>query len=457
MSKLTRRKPLEQIVAKGGGNVAKTLTTLDLTLLGIGATIGTGVLVLTGLVAATEAGPGVMLSFTIASLVCALAALCYAEIASAIPVYGSVYIYSYTTIGEFIAHLMGWTLLSVYLLTTSAVASGWTGYFSAFVKEFGVHIPEVLLKNPAAGGFVNLPAVIITLLITALLSRGTRESKKFNNAMVFVKLFVILLFVVVGIFYVNPANFTPFLPFGVQGVITGAASVFFAYLGFDALSSSAEEVREPQRSLPIGILASLGICTLIYVLVCFVMTGVVSYQELNVPEAMSYVLLKIGQNLVAGFVSIGAVIGIMAVIFAYIYASTRVSLAMSRDGLLPSFFAKMNSRSQAPVQNTWAMGILAALIAGFIDLKELSNLANIGALLTFAMVSLNVLILRKTHPDLSRGFRVPFVPVIPILSIVLCLFLMINLPLTTWMYFSVWILLGIVLYFLYSMNNSKAQ
>jgi basic amino acid/polyamine antiporter, APA family len=456
MSELFRRKSVEGLLQKNEEkkNVTKSLGAMDLTLMGIGAVIGTGVLVLTGLVAARDAGPAVILSFILAAIVCGFAALCYAEFASTIPVSGSAYAYTYITVGEFIAHLMGWTLLSVYVLTTSAVAGGWSAYFGGFLEGFGIHLPKALTTIPGNGGIINLPAVLIILFITWLLSKGTKESKRINNAMVAVKIGVILLFLVVGVFYVKPDNWTPFMPFGIEGVLAGASAVFFAFLGFDALSTSAEEVKNPQRDLPIGIIASLAVCTFIYVAVCLVMTGMVSYRELNVPEAMAYVLHVVGHDAVAGIVAAGAIIGIMAVIFAYIYATTRIFYSMGRDGLLPKAFASINPKTEAPTMTTWLSGLIAAFIAGFIDLKELANLANIGALLTFGMVGLSVIILRKSHPSLKRGFRVPLVPLLPIITIGACLFLMVNLPASTWTYFSIWTLFGIAVYFGYSKKNS---
>ncbi|MCG7409738.1 amino acid permease [Paenibacillus sp. ACRRX] len=457
MAELFRKKNVEQMLLQSKSkSVTKSLGAMDLTLLGIGAVIGTGVLVLTGLVAARDAGPAVIFSFIIAAIVCGFAALCYAEISSAIPVSGSVYTYSYATIGELVAHLMGWTLLSVYVVTTSAVASGWTGYLNNFLSGFGLDLPRELITIPSQGGLVNLPSMIIIMFITWLLSRGTKESKKVNNIMVAIKLGVILLFIIVGVFYVKPANWTPFMPYGFEGVMSGAAAVFFAFLGFDALSTSAEEVKNPQRDLPIGIITSLGVCTVIYVVVCLVMTGMVPYTELNVPEAMAHVLHVVGQDAVAGVIAAGAIIGIMAVVFAYIYATTRVFYSMSRDGLIPKMFSKMNKK-EAPTTAVWLTGLVSAFVAGFIDLKELSNLANIGALLTFAMVGVTVIILRKTHPNMKRGFKVPLVPLLPIISVGCCLFLMVNLPLQTWLYFGIWLLLGVIVYFGYSRRHSHLQ
>lgn len=458
MSNLFKKKSISQLLRQSNSKtLTKSLGAFDLTMLGVGATIGTGVLVLTGLVAARDAGPAVIFSFMIAALVCGFAALCYAEVASALPVSGSVYTYSYATIGEFIAHLMGWTLLSVYVVTTAAVAGGWTSYFAHLLAGLGITIPEEFLTIPAQGGVANIPAILVTLLLTYLLSRGTKESKRVNNLMVIIKIGIVALFIVVGVFYVEPANWTPFAPYGISGIFAGGAAVFFAFLGFDALATSAEEVKNPQRDLPIGIITSLAICTVIYVAVCLVMTGMVPYKELAVNDAMAYALDSVGQHKVAGVVAVGAVIGIMAVIFAYIYATTRVFFAMSRDGLLPKSFAKLNEKTEAPTFSVWLTGIGSALIAGFVDLKELSNLANIGALLTFAMVGVTVLILRKKHPKLKRGFMVPLVPVLPIISIVCCVFLMVNLPLTTWIYFGLWLLLGIIVYFAYSKKHSHLK
>lgn len=458
MSSLFKKKSIASLLQQGEKKkLEKTLGAFDLTLLGIGAVIGTGVMVLTGLVAARDAGPAVIFSFMLAAIVCGFAALCYAEFASTLPVSGSVYTYTYATVGELFAHLMGWTLLSVYILTTSAVANGWSAYFNNFLAGFNLELPKEFVTIPSNGGIINLPAILIVLFITWLLSRGTKESKKVNNLMVLVKLVVIGLFIVVGVFYVKPANWTPFMPYGIEGVMAGAAAVFFAFLGFDAVSTSAEEVKNPQRDLPIGIISSLVVCTILYIIVCLVMTGVVPYSELNVPEAMAYVLHSVGQNAVAGIIAVGAIIGIMAVIFAYIYASTRIFFAMSRDGLLPKVFANMNEKTGAPVFTTWLTGIISALIAGLVDLKELANLANIGALLTFAMVGISVILLRKSHPKLKRGFKVPFVPVLPIISVGCCLFLIVNLPSTTWLYFGIWLVLGTVVYFAYSKKNSHLQ
>ncbi|WP_242280798.1 amino acid permease [Bacillus cereus group sp. BfR-BA-01347] len=456
MSKLLKKKSVTQLLEHNQSKtLTKTLGAFDLIMLGVGSIIGTGVLVLTGLVAARDAGPAVIFSFVLAAIICGFIALCYAEIASTLPASGSVYTYSYATIGEFVAHLVGWSLLLIYIVATAAVAAGWTGYFHNLIKGFGLEIPKALVTIPSHGGIVNLPAVIITLILAWMLSRGTRESKRINNIMVLIKIGMILLFITVGIFYVKPMNWVPIAPYGLSGVFTGGAAILFAFTGFDILATSAEEVKDPKRNLPIGIIASLIICTIIYVMVCIVMTGMVSYKELNVPEAMAYVMEVVGQGKVAGAIAAGAVIGLMAVIFSNMYAATRVFFAMSRDGLLPKSFAKVNKKTGAPTFITGLSGIGSSIIARFIDLKELVNLVNIGSLVTFALVCLSVIILRKSHPNLKRGFMVPFVPVLPSVSIVCCVFLMLNLPLRTWMYFSIWITIGAVIYFFYSIKHSN--
>ncbi|WP_242261294.1 amino acid permease [Bacillus cereus group sp. BfR-BA-01453] len=456
MSNLLKKKSVTQLLEHNQSKtLTKTLGAFDLIMLGVGSIVGTGVLVLTGLVAARDAGPAVIFSFVLAAIICGFIALCYAEIASTLPASGSVYTYSYATIGEFVAHLVGWSLLLIYIVATAAVAAGWTGYFHNLIKGFGLEIPKALVTIPSHGGIVNLPAVIITLILAWMLSRGTKESKRINNIMVLIKIGMILLFITVGIFYVKPMNWIPIAPYGLSGVFTGGAAILFAFTGFDILATSAEEVKDPKRNLPIGIIASLIICTIIYIMVCLVMTGMVSYKELNVPEAMAYVMEVVGQGKVAGAIAAGAVIGLMAVIFSNMYAATRVFFAMSRDGLLPKSFAKVNKKTGAPTFITGLSGIGSSIIAGFIDLKELVNLVNIGSLVTFALVCLSVIILRKSHPNLKRGFMVPFVPVLPSVSIVCCVFLMLNLPLRTWLYFSIWITIGAVIYFFYSIKHSN--
>jgi Amino acid transporters len=458
MNSFFRKKDVNSILDSNRNNsVERSLGAFDVTLMSIGATIGTGVMVLTGVVAARDAGPAVVLSFIGSAIACILVALCYTEFASSIPTSGSAYTYIYASLGEFVAHLVGWSLFMGYTVCTATVAGGWSAYFNSLLKECGINLPSMLVNIPSQGGLLNAPAVIVVLVITLLLSRGTKESKKINNLMVFVKLGVIVLFVVIGAFFIKPVNWQPFMPFGFKGVFAGAASVFLAYAGFDAVSTSAEEVKNPQKNLPIGIIASMIGCTIIYIIVCLVLTGVTHYTNLNVGDAMAYALSSVGQGWAASVLSIGAVIGILAVIFAYVYGASRILFSMSRDGLLPKTYSDVNKKTNVPMLSTWLVGCLSALLAGVVDLKQLADFANMTFLATFSLVSLSIIVLRKTHPTLERGFKVPFVPVLPLMAVVCCLFLMFSLSKTTWLYFGVWTVLGVTVYFVYSHKHSSLQ
>lgn len=458
MSLITKKKDVNSILESNkSSKLERTLGAFDVTLMSIGAVIGTGVMVLTGLVASRDAGPAVVLSFIISAIVCSLVALCYAEFASTVPTSGSAYSYIYVSLGEIFAHLVGWCLIMGYTVSTATVAGGWAAYFNSLLKEFGINIPKSLLTIPTEGGIVNLPAIIVVLFVTYLLSRGTKESKKVNNLMVIVKLAVIVLFVGVGAFYIKPQNWHPFMPFGAKGVFAGAASVFFAFTGFDAVSTSAEEVKDPQKNLPIGIVLSLATCTVIYIIVCLVLTGMTSYTNLNVGDAMAYALSLVGQGWAASLLSVGAVIGILAVMFAYSFGASRILFSMSRDGLLPKKFSKLNKETGVPVLSTWVIGITGALLAGVVDLKQLADVGNIILIGTFMLVALSVIIFRKSHPNLERGFRVPLVPVLPIIAVIACLFLMMNLSKQIWLYFGIWLAIGAIVYFAYSKKNSSLQ
>jgi APA family basic amino acid/polyamine antiporter len=458
MNFLLRKKDVSSILeGSKSASIHKHLGVFDVTLMSIGATIGTGVMVLTGLVASRDAGPAVVLSFIASAIVCMLVGLCYAEFASSIPTSGSAYAYTYVSLGEIVAHLVGWSLIIGYTLSTATVAGGWAAYFNSLLKEIGIHLPDKFTSIPSNGGIINVPAVMVVLLVTFMLSRGTKESKKINNIMVIIKLAIIVLFICVGVFYIKPENWHPFMPFGTKGVFAGAASVFFAYTGFDAVSTSAEEVKNPQRNLPIGIVASLIVCTLIYVVVCLVLTGVTYYTKLNVGDAMSYALQSVGQSFTASIISVGAIIGILAVMFAYTYGGSRILFSMSRDGLLPKPFSKINQKTDVPVLSTWIVGITGSLMTGLVDLKQLADVANITLIGTFLLVSLSVVILRKSQPNLKRNFKVPLVPFLPMLSIVFCLFLMFNLSKATWLYFGAWLALGTAVYFAYSRKHSILQ
>lgn len=437
----------------------RDLSAWDLTLLGIGAVIGTGIFVLTG-TGALKAGPALSLSFIIAGIACAFAALCYAEFASLVPISGSVYTYSYATMGEFVAFIIGWDLALEYMFAVSSVSVGWSGYFQSFLAGFGIQIPEALTAAPGAKEgvttYFNLPAFLIVLILTFLLSRGITESKKANNIMVVVKVLVILLLVAVGVGYVKPGNWVPFVPFGMGSVFAAAALMFYAYVGFDAVAAAAEEAKNPKRDLPIGLLASLGICTLLYVVVSLIMTGVVPFAEFKqaIDHPVSLVLERTGQNWAAGFITLGAVAGMITVMLVMLYGQTRVFFAMSRDGLLPKAFSYVHSKYKTPYVSTWLLGGIAGLIGALFPLDQLAELVNIGTLFAFTLVSVGVLVLRRTHPDLPRGFKVPLVPIVPILAVLFCGFLMTQLAAITWIVFTIWITIGIIVYFLYSRKHS---
>ena len=456
---LFRKKSISDLLAqseKKGASLKKDLGAFDLTMLGIGAIIGTGVFVLTGVAAATHAGPALVLSFILSGLACVFAALCYSEFASSVPVSGSAYTYSYATFGELLAWILGWTLILEYGVAASAVAAGWSGYFQGLLAGFNVHLPTAIQSayDPAKGTFIDLPAIIIVLLIVSLLTRGVKKSARFNAIMVFIKLFVIVLFIAVGSFYVKPDNWTPFMPFGFSGVAAGAATVFFAYIGFDAVSTAAEEVRNPQRNMPIGIIASLAVCTVLYIIVSLVLTGMVPFELLNVKNPVAFALQYIGQDWIAGLISLGAITGITTVLLVMIYGQTRLFYAISRDGLLPKVFSKVNEKTQTPLVNSWITAAMISFFAGVLPLNRLAELTNIGTLFAFMVVSVGVLVLRKTQPNLKRGFKVPMVPLVPILAVVFCGYLTLQLPARTWIGFVVWLLIGLVVYFGYGRKNS---
>ncbi|KVE33326.1 amino acid permease [Burkholderia sp. TSV86] len=457
---LFRKKNVDRMIAGAqAAGLKKALGAVDLTFLGIGAIIGTGIFVLTG-TGAVQAGPALMLSFVIAAIACGLSALSYAEFSSTIPVAGSIYTYSYATLGELAAWIIGWDLMLEYGLAASAVSVGWSGYLQSLLQGFGLSLPTALTAAPGAlPGVVtwfNLPAFAVMLVITTLLSIGIRESTRVNNLMVFVKVAVVLLVIVVGAFHVTPANWKPFMPHGLSGVFGAAAVMFFAFIGFDAVSSAAEEVKNPKRDLPIGIIASLAVCAFLYVSVAAIATGIVPWSNYaNVSHPISYALQVAGQKWVAGFIDLGAVVGMLTVILVMSYGQTRIVYAMSRDGLLPAALSRVHPRFATPFLTTWLVGLFFGLIAALIPLNVLAELINIGTLAAFSMVSVAVLVLRRTHPHLPRAFRCPGVPVVPLFGVAACLFLMLNLQPTTWIAFVVWLVIGLVVYFAYSRRHSK--
>ena len=465
-----------EAASEGEHSLKRALGAMNLTMLGIGAIIGAGIFVLTGTAAAQYAGPGIVLSFVLAGLGCLFAGLCYAEFAAMIPIAGSAYTYGYATLGEFIAWIIGWDLILEYLFGAATVAVGWSGYFTAFLRELGVDLPTAWTQAPLsvvgthtlvrnAGGIINLPAMALILLMTALLVIGIKESARFNNLIVFVKVAIVFLVIGFGFMFVNSANWSPFIPantgelghFGWSGVVRGAAVVFFAYIGFDAVSTAAQEAKNPQRDMPIGILSSLAICTVLYILMALVMTGLVPYQRLNVPHPVFVAIEAAGPGLrwLTYFINIGAIAGLASVVLVMLMGQPRIFYSMSRDGLLPAVFGKVHPKFQTPYITTIVTGIVAALVAGFFPIGLLGELVSIGTLFAFVIVCAGVIVLRYKQPNIPRPFRTPMVPLVPILGIFTCVGMMALLPGDTWIRLIVWLIIGLLIYFLYGMRNSR--
>jgi APA family basic amino acid/polyamine antiporter len=449
----------------------RTLTTFDLTLLGIGCIVGAGIFVLTG-TAALKAGPGVMASFILAGIACALAALCYAEFASIVPVSGSVYTYTYLTMGEIFAWMIGWDLALEYLLGTTAIAAGWSGYFNKFLifcqelfmipLAYQWHIPKFLLGAPGevvdgVTTWFNLPAFFLIMVVSFLLARGVNEFKRASNWLVLLKISVVVLFIIFGLTAVDAGNWVPFAPKGWTGVGLAAAQVFFAYIGFDAIATATEETKDPSKSIPRAILLSLGISTILYVLVVLVMTGVVYYPEfaLNLTHPVDMVTEKLGINWLARVVNLGAVLGITTGVLGFSYSQTRLTYAMSCDGLLPPLFSRLHAKYATPAQGTWVIGLIAGFLAALVPLETLADLVSMGTLAAFTFVAIGVIMLRYRKPDLARPFRCPLFPVVPILSGLLNIALAYNLPSSTKAVFVGWLAVGLLVYLTYSRYHSK--
>ncbi|WP_326824148.1 amino acid permease [Streptosporangium sp. NBC_01756] len=456
----------------------KDLSALDLTVFGIGVIIGTGIFVLTGRVARDLAGPAVALSFVAAGIVCALAALCYAEFASTVPVAGSAYTFAFATLGEFPAWIIGWDLTLELMLAAAVVAVGWSGYLTSLLSSMGLTLPAAIAGE---GATFNLPAALVVLLLTAILVSGVKLSSRFNLVIVAIKLTVVLLVIVAGLFFIKAANYSPFIPpskatpaveglaapliqvlfgispvaFGVLGIFSAAAIVFFAYIGFDVVATAAEETRNPRRDLPIGIIASLAICTLLYVAVSLVVVGMQPYSQLSEAAPLADAFKAVGQTWAATLISIGALAGLTTVVMILMMGQSRVMFAMSRDHLLPAGLAKVHPKFGTPYRITIMVGVVVAILAGLVPLSTIAELVNIGTLFAFVIVSIAVVILRRTRPDLPRSFRTPLVPLVPILSVLACLYLMVNLPVETWLRFVIWMIIGIVVYATYSYRHSR--
>lgn len=452
---LFRKKSIDELQAVAAASgMLKNLAAVDLLMLGIGAVIGTGIFVLTGVAAAKYAGPAVPLSFILSGLTCALAGLAYAEFASIVPASGSAYTYAYASLGEFIAFIVGWNLILEYTVTSSAVAVGWSGYVVGLFASAGLVLPHELVVSAEDGGIFNLPAVLITLFLSFLLVRGTKESVKLNRILVFVKLAAIFLFLVLAAPHVDATNWDPFLPFGYSGVVSGAAIVFFAYIGFDAVATTAEECRNAARDLPVGIIGSLFICTLLYAVVAAVLTGVVPYSMLDTAEPVAFALRHIGYNVGSAIVAVGAICGITTVLLVLLYGQSRIFFAMSRDGMVPANVCKIHRRFHTPYRVTILGAIFVSIIAGVFPIGMIAEMANIGTLSAFLIASVGVMVLRKTEPDLKRNFKCPAVWLIAPLAVLSCGYLMANLPLATWHRFGFWILFGLCVYFGYSRAHS---
>lgn len=433
----------------------RTLTAFDLTLMGIGAIVGAGIFVITGIAAATKAGPAIVISYIIAGMASMFAALAYAELSASIGGSGSAYSYAYAGFGELMAWLIGWNLILEYIMSVGTVAIGWSGYVNNLFQALHIHLPMQLTRNIFEGGLINLPAALIILALTYLLCLGVKQSARFNAIVVIIKLLTVLMFIVIASSNVNFDNWRDFMPFGWNGIMEGAALVFFAYIGFDALSTAVEEAVEPQRTVPLGIICSLVICTLLYLIVSGLLTAIVPYTSLNVASPVADALLKLGYHSAAAFIATGAIAGLTTVLLVMYYGLTRIFLAMCRDGLLPAKLAKLNPSTRSPTKIVLLTGIVIALIAGFAPIDKAAELVNIGTLAAFTFVCAGVIIFRHTHPTLERPFKLPLNPLIPLLGIVFCLYLMLNLPSVTWWRFIAWTLCGLPIYFLYSQWHSK--
>lgn len=460
----------------------KSLSALDLTVFGIGVVIGTGIFVLTGTVAKDNAGPATALAFVVAGVVCALAALCYAEFASSVPVAGSAYTFSYASLGELPAWIIGWDLVLEFALGTAVVAVGWSGYIRSLMDNAGWHMPEELGGRDGAEGFgFDILAAALVLVLTAVLVLGMKLSARITSLVVAIKVAVVLIVIIAGAFFVKSANYDPFIPksqpveaggglhspliqlmfgwapsnFGVMGIFTAASVVFFAFIGFDIVATAAEETRNPQRDMPRGILGSLIICTLLYVGVSIVVTGMQHYTKLSVDAPLADAFKATGHPFFSGVISFGAAVGLTTVCMILLLGQSRVFFAMSRDGLLPRFFSHVHPKFRTPYRPTILLGVIIAIVAGFTSLSELAELVNIGTLFAFVVVAISVIILRRTRPDLPRAFRTPLVPLLPIVSVAASLWLMLNLPAETWVRFAIWMAIGFVVYFLYGRTHSR--
>ena len=471
--KLFRTKPLSELLAdttKEGHSLKKTLRVWDLIALGIGCIIGVGIFVMPGVEAATHAGPGIILSFAIAGLACACSALCYAELAAMIPVAGSAYTYGYATLGELPAWIIGWDLLLEYMVAACLVSIGWSAYFvnlfNNLLRPWGAALPVSVTNAPldwsdqlhrfvSTGAVINIPAIAIIALLCALLIRGIKESSRINLIIVIIKVIVILFFIVLAVWYVKPSNWQPFMPFGFGGVMTAAAIVFLAFVGFDAVSTAAEEAVNPQRDMPIAIMASLAVATILYMSVSAIMTGVVPYQKLGVPDPVALVLNELHMPWASIIVSLGAIAGITSVLLVLLVGQPRILFAMSRDGLLPPMLSRVHKRFKTPHTTTIFTALVVAVGSALLPIRVVAELCSIGTLFAFFIVCCGVIVLRLSRKDIHRPFKVPLFPWLPGAGALLCAYLMINLPKTAWERFVIWLIIGLAIFFLYGRKHSR--
>ncbi len=475
------KKSIEQLLleagASGEGNLKRTLSSMNLVALGIGAIIGAGLFSLTGIAAAENAGPAVTISFILAAVACAFAGLCYAEFASMIPVAGSAYTYSYATMGEFMAWIIGWDLVLEYALGAATVSVSWSRYLLEFLHKYDIELPHSLVVSPwetvklgdgtvIDGGMINLPAIVIVCLLSLLLMRGTRESATMNNFLVILKVAVVLVFIALGWSHINPANYDPYIPantgafenFGWTGISTGAAVVFFAFIGFDAVSTAAQEAKNPQKGMPIGILGSLIVCTILYVLFAHVMTGLVNYKDFAgdaKPAATAFAVT--GYSFLQDALIIAILAGYTSVILVMLMGQSRVFYTMAKDGLLPKFFSNIHPKYSTPWKTNMFFMVFVSIFAGFVPVSDLGHMVSIGTLFAFVLVCIGIMVLRKSLPDAVRPFRTPWVPFVPIMGIVVCVYLMYSLPAESWVRLFIWMALGVVIYFAYGKKHSKIK
>lgn len=488
MKQIFAKKPLQVLLDEvvSENRLRRILGPVSLTSLGVGAIIGTGIFVLTGIAAHNTTGPALILSFVVSGIACIFAALSYAEFASMVPVAGSAYTYAYATLGELFAWIIGWDLILEYAVASATVAHGWSHYFQDFISIFGIKFDHFISTAPfdissqtghiiATGSLLDLPAILITVIITTVLVKGIRESAGLNAGIVITKLAIVFLVIIVGAFYINPNNWHPFAPYGYTGislfgktifgqtgpggapvgVLAGAALIFFAYIGFDSVSTHSEEAKNPQRDVPIGIITSLILCTILYIAVSGVLTGMVPYNKINIDAPVSNAFKQVGLIWAQFLISLGAVAGITSVLLVMMLSQARIFLAMARDGLIPAkFFGDVHHKFRTPWKSTILTGIFVTILAGFLPLKVLADLVNIGTLFAFVVVCAAVLIMRKTHPEAKRPFRAPFVPLVPILGIIICLILMFSLPEENWLRLFGWLLIGLSIYYFYGRKHS---